>query len=354
MNSPSPIGSCNSHNSNKESPHSNLQGNAINKKMQRMILFLENAKPELIPDLELFSMSSDLKGPNELIYYKPSSEELGVVQLPLDEGPFVEITKARRYCRAALRFKEFQILCTDKEPLQAFTLQGKEIDLKLDLFRDVLETAKHESPYGYEIDYSSLFEYIAFSENYIYLGTGYFGPLFRAPLSEFVLGKATYEKIAECNYFEDLSVEGDLISFAGERDVFVIKDSELSIWKQEHTVYRLFRVVEGNTATFAAVTENTIEIRSLDIGSLGWGETLKIPCTGFLQSFSFLHNGLLVVEEGIGNFVVVDIQDGNVQKCHSPGFEGIQKREHLNQVLFDEVHGFVYLLLREGTYSTML
>lgn len=343
-----------SHNSNKESPHLNLQGNAINKKMQRMIHFLKNAKPELVPDLELFVMSGDLKSPNELIYYKPSSEELGVVQLPLDEGPFVEITKARRYCRAALRTKDFQILCTDKEPLQAFTLLGQEIDLKLELFKDVLETAKQESPYGYEIDYSSLFEDIAFSENYIYLGTGYFGPLFRAPLSEFVSGKATYEKIAECNYFEDLSVEGDLVSFAGERDVFVIKDSELSIWQQEHTVYRLFRVVEGNTAIFAAVTENTIEIRSLDIGSLRWGETLKIPCTGFLQWFSFLHGGLLVVEEGIGKFVVVDIHDGNVQKCHSTGFEGVQKREHFNQVLFDEVHGLVYLLLREGTYSTRL
>lgn len=354
MNFLSAIESCNSHNSNKESPHLNLQGNAINKKMQRMIHFLKNAKPELIPDLELFAMSGDLKSPKKLIYYRPSSEELGVVQLPLDEGHFVEITKARRYCRAALRTKDFQILCSDKEPLQAFTLLGQEIDLKLELFKDVLETAKQESPYGYEIDYSSLFEYIALSENYIYLGTGYFGPLFRAPLSEFVSGNATYEKIAECNYFEDLSVERDLVSFAGERDIVVLKDSELSIWQQEHTVYRLFRVVEGNTAIFAAVTENTIEIRSLDIGSLRWGETLKIPCTGFLQSFSFLRNGLLVVEERIGNFVVVDIQDGNVQKCHSPGFEGIQKREHFNQVLFDEVYGFVYLLLREGTYYTRL
>lgn len=354
MSSPSAIESCNSHNSNKESTHLNLQGNAINKKMQRIIHFLENAKPELIPDLELFAMSGDLKSPNELIYYRPSSEELGVVQLPLDEGHFVEITKARRYCRAALRTKDFQILCTDKEPLQAFTLKGQEIDLKLELFKDVLETAKNESPYGYEIDYSSLFEYIVFSENYIYLGTGYFGPLFRAPLSEFVSGKATYEKIAECNYFEDLSVEGDLVSFAGERDVFALKDSKLCIWKQEHTVYRLFRAVEGNTAIFAAVTENTIEIRSLDIGSLLWGETLKIPCTGFLQSFSFLHDGILVVEEGKGKFVVVDIHDGNVQKCHSTGFEGVQKREHFNQVLFDEVHGFVYLLLREGTYSAKL
>lgn len=342
-----------SDNSDKEYSHLNL-GEAINNKMQRIIHFLENAKPEPIPDLELFAMSGVLRSPKELIYYRPSSEELGVVQLPLDEGPFVEITKARRYCRAALRTKKFQILCTDKEPLQEFTLLGQEIDLKLDLFKDVLETAKNESPYGYEIDYSSLFEYIAFSENYIYLGTGYFGPLFRALLSEFVSGKATYEKIAECNYFEDLSVEGDLISFAGERDVFVLKDAELSVWKQEHTVYRLFRVVEGNTAKFAAVTENTIEIRSLNIGSLRWGDTFKIPCTGFLQSFSFLHDGLLVVEEGIGKLVVVDIHDGNVQKCHSPCFEGIQKREHFNQVLFDEVHGFVYLLLREGTYSTRL
>lgn len=317
----------------------------------KMTSFLESAKPEFVPDIELLPMSGDLESPNECIYFKPTTNELGITEIPIVDEKLKPVTKNRRYCMAAIRNSMCEILCTDEEPLRVVTFLGETIELPLEPFKIILETAKKESPYGYEIDYESLIEYIELSENYIYLGTGYFGPLFRSPLQDLVAGKPAYEKIAECNYFEDLDVKGDLVSYAGDKNIFIIDNGKETIWKVDDTVYRLLRLLVDDIVYFIAVTEQAIEIREYLQSTRQWmGESVKNTCNGYLQSFTFIHNGMLVVEEAAGEFVVVDILKKLVEKCKSEGFRGLTHRDHFNRVLCIE-SGTMYLSMKSETYT---
>lgn len=320
-------------------------------KMARIIEMLRNAKPDPVPDIELFSMSGDLMYTNEYLYHKPSTDELGVVKSPFTEPNLRPITKGRRYCRAGIRTSDYGILCTDDEPLRAYRLLGEEIVLPQETFDNALQIAKAESPYGYEIDLSSMIEYIEFSRNNVYLGTGYHGPLYKARLEEFISGRALYEKIAKCNNFEDLAVDGDIISYASDQEIFVIRGEKRTTRKLDDTIYRLFRVLNGDALKFIAVTERAIEIRNLDMETFEWREgSVNYPHRGYLQSFSFIHGGILFAEEGEGQFVVIDLETGNSESLELAQFQGLPSRDHFNRVILDESQRKMYLLMKHGTY----
>lgn len=319
--------------------------------MAKIIEILKNAKPKQVPDIELFPMSGDLMYVGEFLYHKPSTDELGVVESPISEANLRPITKGRRYCRAGIRTSDYEILCTDYVPLRAFHLLGEEIALPQETFDKVLKTAKAESPYGYEIDLSSMIEYIGFSRNNVYLGTGYGGPLFKARLEDLITGKALYEKIAECDTFEDLAVEGEVVSYASDLEVFVIMGEKRATWDLGVTIYRLFRILNEKTLKFGVVTERAIELRDLDIETFEWREeSVKYPRKGYLQSFSFIRDGIFVAEEGEGQFVVIDLEDGNSERLVLPQFQGLPFRDHFNVVIFDECQRKMYLLMEYGTY----
>lgn len=326
-------------------------GSTTSASMAEIIQILKNARLEPVPDLELFPMSGDLMYVNEYLYHKPSTNEFGVVKSPITEDNLRPVTKGRRYCRAGIRTADYKLLCTDDVPLRAYHLLGEVIELPQETFDTALKTAKAESPYGYEIDLSSMIEYIAFSRNNIYLGTGYHGPLYKARLREFITGQALYEKIADCNNFEDLAVEGDIISYASDQEVFVITGEKNTTWNLGDTIYRLFRVLNEKTLKFVAVTESAIEIWDLNMENLEWREeSMKFPRRGYLQSFSFIRDGILVAEEGEGQFVALDLEKGKCENLVLPEFQGLSFRDHLNVVLFDERQRKMYLLMKYGTY----
>lgn len=312
--------------------------------------FLKNAELKPLPDIEIFPLSGDLKDPNECLYYKPSSNELGVTRLPIGQHTFQAIAQDRHYCRAAIRTSDFGLLCSAEEPLRVCDFQGTRFEIPQECFREMLETVKRDSPYGYEVDYSSLIEYIAFSKDSLYLGTGYYGPLYKTLLTGILSKKPSFEKVADCDMFEDLAVENNIVSYAGEQDVFVIRGDQRVIWEVDDTVYRLFRIVGNNFIRLVAITEHGLRIRDLDITKMSWlGESENFTCKGYLQSFSFLHNGILAVEEAAGDFVFADLIEGSVERCRSDSFGAIASRDHFNQVFF-EAEKRLILSLEAGTF----